>query len=178
MVARMIIAYVLWLFLGGLGVHRFFLGRVKSGLLMLVLTLTAIALMVAALMPAVSEIAAIEDPSALEDPAVLENLPASPYLMPGVILFTFVSLWLLVDLILVALMVLKDAELAELKRQDSAMPVYAANMDPSFQATRHALDLDEHEERPRRNKLPDDYVMPWRRDDARGEQKMYRPDDE
>ncbi len=35
---NMIIAYVLWWFLGFLGVHRFYLGRTKSGLIMLALT--------------------------------------------------------------------------------------------------------------------------------------------
>lgn len=34
----MLIAYILWFFLGSLGVHRFYLGRVISGTLLLLLT--------------------------------------------------------------------------------------------------------------------------------------------
>ncbi|MCI0183058.1 TM2 domain-containing protein [Sulfoacidibacillus ferrooxidans] len=41
----MILAYILWFFLGSLGVHRFYLGRVKSGLAILLLTLLGSATM-------------------------------------------------------------------------------------------------------------------------------------
>ncbi len=36
---NMIIAYVLWWFLGAIGVHRFYLGRVKSGVTMLLMAI-------------------------------------------------------------------------------------------------------------------------------------------
>ncbi len=41
-----LVAYVLWFFLGYLGVHRFYLGRVASGLTMLLLGLISAALTV------------------------------------------------------------------------------------------------------------------------------------
>jgi TM2 domain-containing membrane protein YozV len=41
-----IVAYLLWFFLGMFGVHRFYLGRVASGLILLLLTLVAGALYV------------------------------------------------------------------------------------------------------------------------------------
>lgn len=40
------IAYLLWLFLGAFGAHRFYAGEVKSGAIQLVLTLTGIGLLV------------------------------------------------------------------------------------------------------------------------------------
>ncbi len=41
-----VIAYVAWFFLGLLGVHRFYLNRVGTGIIMLVLTVSAIGLLV------------------------------------------------------------------------------------------------------------------------------------
>ena len=41
------IAYLLWFFLGGFGIHRFYLGRVGSGIAMLVLLVASIILSVA-----------------------------------------------------------------------------------------------------------------------------------
>ncbi|WP_042777789.1 TM2 domain-containing protein [Sinorhizobium fredii] len=38
------VAYLLWIFLGGLGAHRFYIGRVGSGLAILVLTILGILL--------------------------------------------------------------------------------------------------------------------------------------
>lgn len=38
------VAYLLWLFLGGLGAHRFYIGRVGSGLAILVLMIVGILL--------------------------------------------------------------------------------------------------------------------------------------
>ncbi len=40
-----LIAYLLWWFLGGVGGHRFYLGRTKSAITMLVITLVSIPLM-------------------------------------------------------------------------------------------------------------------------------------
>lgn len=40
----MAIAYILWLFLGGLGAHRFYLGRTGSAIAQLVLTIIGIVL--------------------------------------------------------------------------------------------------------------------------------------
>ena len=41
MTKSLALAYVLWLFLGLIGVHRIYLGRVGSGVTMLILTLLA-----------------------------------------------------------------------------------------------------------------------------------------
>lgn len=40
------VAYLLWLFLGWFGVHRFYTGRIKSGVAMLILALTGVGLAV------------------------------------------------------------------------------------------------------------------------------------
>ena len=41
-----LIAYVLWFFLGGFGVHRFYLGRIKTGIAQALLALSGIFLLV------------------------------------------------------------------------------------------------------------------------------------
>lgn len=41
-----LIAYLLWFFVGGLGGHRFYLGRVGSGIVMLIITLLSFLLMI------------------------------------------------------------------------------------------------------------------------------------
>jgi len=35
---NMLVAYIIWFFLGGLGIHRFYLGRMKTGVAMLALS--------------------------------------------------------------------------------------------------------------------------------------------
>ena len=40
------VAYLLWLFLGWFGVHRFYTGNIKSGVAMLILALTGVGLVV------------------------------------------------------------------------------------------------------------------------------------
>ena len=40
---NIVIAYILWWFLGGLGVHRFYLGRIKTGVAQLLLLVIGIA---------------------------------------------------------------------------------------------------------------------------------------
>lgn len=179
MAVRMILGYLFWLFLGGLGVHRFFLGRWRSGLTLLLLTIACVSLVILALGPLLPEIAQVEDPDAMDEDAFAQRAMGSPYMMPATILAGIISLWLLADLILVALIVLKDAEQEDLARQEAGSHrVYAANMDPSFQATQQAVDLDSFDERPRRSAIPDDYVMPWRQENPRGEQKIYKPDED
>ncbi|WP_293405341.1 TM2 domain-containing protein [Phenylobacterium sp.] len=42
------VAYLLWIFLGGVGAHRFYLGRTGSGIAMLALTILGWALLLAA----------------------------------------------------------------------------------------------------------------------------------
>lgn len=171
MIVRLILGYLFWLFLGPFGVHRFFLGRPKSGLTLLILTVTALALLVGMLFSL--------EPENLQDPAALASLGRSSSAIAVAVLSGIVSLWLLADLVLVALMVLKDSEQAELARQEAGSTVaLTANMDPSFQAVQQAAGLDEFDDRPRRKALPDDYVMPWRRENPRGEQKIYRPDED
>jgi TM2 domain-containing membrane protein YozV len=41
------LAYVLWFFLGGLGMHRFYLGRPLSGLVLLLMVPTGVVMMLA-----------------------------------------------------------------------------------------------------------------------------------
>lgn len=41
----MLLAYVLWFFLGGLGIHRFYLGRVSTGVIQLILWLIGVSLL-------------------------------------------------------------------------------------------------------------------------------------
>ena len=47
----MVLAYVAWLFLGGLGVHRFYLGRGQSGGIQLALTVVGLLLTVVGVGP-------------------------------------------------------------------------------------------------------------------------------
>lgn len=39
----LVLAYVLWFFLGAFGIHRFYLGKTVSGIIMLMLTLVGVA---------------------------------------------------------------------------------------------------------------------------------------
>ncbi|MEM1300247.1 MAG: TM2 domain-containing protein [Pseudomonadota bacterium] len=176
MIVRMILGYLFWAFLGSFGVHRFFLGRPKSGLTLLLLTVISFALLLAAMGPMITEIMQAEDAAAVDADLLADQVLVSPYFMPSMALGAIVGLWLLADLILVALIVLKDEEEAELARQEAGSTVvYGANMDPSFQATQRAMELDDFDDRPRRRALPDDFVMPWRQENPRGEQKTYKP---
>ncbi|MFK7941344.1 MAG: TM2 domain-containing protein [Paracoccaceae bacterium] len=177
LIVRFIIGYLLWFFLGGLGAHRFFLGRVASGFLMLLLTLVLITLIVLAALPLFNAISQAENPEPISDANLLAQLEASPLMLPAGMLSLVLGLWWLFDLVLVAIIVLKDAEAAEeADRQTSSINVQAVNMDPSFQSAMGTSGTDDT--RPRRSALPDDYVMPWRQPDPRGTQKIYKPDED
>ena len=47
----MLLAYVLWFFLGSLGIHRFYLGATRSAIIILILTILSIVLSVVGVGP-------------------------------------------------------------------------------------------------------------------------------
>jgi len=47
----MLLAYVLWFFLGSLGIHRFYLGATRSAIILLVLTILSVVLSVVGVGP-------------------------------------------------------------------------------------------------------------------------------
>ncbi|MBC6438632.1 MAG: TM2 domain-containing protein [Rhodobacteraceae bacterium] len=85
-------AYLLAIFLGGLGVHRFYLGRTGSGIAMLILNLFAWLMFAIAI---VGLIVSVEGESA--EPSEWLALP----LIVGALLLVGVGIWLLVDLFLI-----------------------------------------------------------------------------
>ena len=180
MILRMIIGYVLWFFLGLFGVHRFFLGRVASGLILLALTVIAVGLLGAGIVGTIGGLSELDNPETLaklEDPVFVAELENAPGMAPAAFLSMIIGLWWLFDLVLVAIICLKDAEAKEDARREAAgINVQAVNMDPSFQASRRAAEWDDSQ--PRKSALPDDYVLPWRQNEERGRQKTYRPDEE
>lgn len=171
MIGRVLIAYLLWLFLGGLGAHRFFLGRTGSGLTMLAMTLLGCGWCIVILLLAVDDI------RQLEDPVLIGQLGRSSAMLPAAAILMFVTLWWLVDLLLVACMVLKDAEQArDTGHDEAAFKVHAANLDPSFQATRRMVGIGTDTRRG--SALPEGYVLPWRREDGKSPPQTYKPGEE
>ncbi len=47
----MLLAYVLWFFLGSLGIHRFYLGATRSAIIILILTILSVVLSVVGVGP-------------------------------------------------------------------------------------------------------------------------------
>ena len=174
MIIRLILGYALFFSLGPFGAHRFFLKRHASAITLLLLSTVTIGW-------GAGVVTSIDSVIHFRDPAFLAELEGSSEVRILLALVGLVGLWWLADLILVAIIVLKDAEQEEIARKEAAAPqVFTANMDPSFQATRRAagLETEASENSGRRSALPEEYVMPWRQDDARGAQKTYKPGEE
>lgn len=90
----MILAYVIWFFLGQFGVHRMYLGRVRSGLMMLGLLISVFFIFLL--------IGLSEEAGTLNDTALMIMSVSSISML--VIWFC----WYIVDIVLIAVMVSKD----------------------------------------------------------------------
>ena len=170
MFLRLLIAYLFWAVLGTLGLHRFYLGRGGSGAMMLLLTLVGTGTLI---WIAVS----LGDLSAMSEGEFADRMQQSPWFLPTAALFAIVALWWLSDAILIAIMILSDAEKkADAAADESRFIATTANLDPSFQATRAAAGLEPSSDR--RSGLPEGYVLPWRRENDGLKQRIYKPGEE
>jgi len=144
--------YLLWLLLGGLGAHRFYLGRPGAGLMYALIGIGG---------------------AALYSTGVTEANERMQ--LVGIIAGGMVAAGLLVDLFMIPGMV---ERLNNPGREGGSFILPGANLDPSFQATVKRAGLEERPERPRKSRIPEGYVMPWRQDDATPPEPDDRPDDE
>lgn len=154
----MIIAYLLWLFLGGLSMHRFFLGRILSAFLQIGLYLGGSAVVI-------SSVWTNGGLEALESEAAMRDAVSSGSLILGALMIIVWSLWWMIDAVLIALMVMEDERKSEAGQGYDFNP-QSVSLDPSHQATRQAAGRAPGATK---SGIPDDYVMPWRqkKDDER-----------
>ena len=97
-------AYLLWLAIGAFGAHRFYLGRVKSGIALAVLLIGCI---VVASAGGYILVQAIENEGGVGDMV----RPFSPYMILSFtsgVLFLVWAVWYLLDLIFINVMINKD----------------------------------------------------------------------
>lgn len=90
----MVIAYVIWVFLGSFGIHRIYLGRVKTGLLMMAMVFAMLAIFLV--------IGLIAETGSLND-MVLTVLSVISIGIGSIWFF-----WCLADVVLIAVMVNRD----------------------------------------------------------------------
>ncbi|WGI20236.1 TM2 domain-containing protein [Amylibacter sp. IMCC11727] len=105
----MVIAYVIWFFLGQFGVHRMYLGRVRSGLLMLGLIVGFGIFLLIGLS---------QDAGTLSDTGLMIMSVSS---------FSMLALWFcwyIVDIVLIAVMVSKDNNEARKTNPDHMEQVF------------------------------------------------------
>ncbi len=115
-----ITAYALWLVIGAFGAHRFYLGRIKTGILLAALLVVSIGLATAGglmLYRAVDSGASIETVVA----------PGSSYIVltsVGTLMFFAWAVWYLLDLIFIHTMMKKDQLRAGNLTQKKATEVF------------------------------------------------------
>ena len=151
MIARLIIAYLLWLFLGGFSLHRFFLGRVRSGLAQLGLNFGAIVLVVL-------ELQAKGGFALLENPYGLREVFFTPFGIIAIVMSLVGGLWLLLDFFLIVFLVLEDSRSGDQPYDQKSRPGPHAR--PGAAQTGAS-------------RLPDGYVMPWRQE-PEDEREIYK----
>ena len=146
----MLMAYLLWLLLCGLGVHRMYLRRAMSGLFLALMSFLGIILL------------------------VIGATRVSPeYMMAGGTTLLAVCVWCVLDLFFIPGMV---RQINEPDDGASYVSLGAVNMDPSFSATMAGAGqtrTDGH----RKSALPEDYEMPWRKPREKPTVVRYRSED-
>ena len=88
------VAYTRWIFLGMFGVHRFWWGKWKTGLLMLMLPIVGLGLLVAGVGGALWQ---------ADQNALAEAATAGGIAIVGLLLIVGSSIWTLLDAVLIAL---------------------------------------------------------------------------
>lgn len=140
------VAYLLWFLLGGLGIHRFYVKRGTSGLIML-------GLYVGGFVVALT--------------GVMQSSQSSMIL--GAMMVCAVITWLLIDLFTIPSMV------ESCNTTDDGLGPYMpgpSSLDPGFGATMAKAGANPNKRR--KKALPEGYVMPWRQDRS-DEQEIYSP---
>lgn len=102
------LAYLLWLLVGAFGGHRFYLGRMKTGIALAVLLVLSVATTIAG---SFYMIQAVEDGAEIVDLALSVN-PFTVLTYSGSLLMLVWTVWYVVDLFLIYFMVKKDREQA------------------------------------------------------------------
>ena len=146
----LITAYLLWLFLAGIGAHRFYLNRPLSGLSLACTNVLGIAFLVF---------------------GVLQELPE--YRVVGSAMAMAVLAWWIVDAFFIPGIV---RQLSEADRPSSFVSLGAVNMDPSFSATMVGAN-PKTKHMTRKSNLPEDYEMPWRKEREPPTVVRYRSED-
>lgn len=116
-----ITAYALWLVIGAFGAHRFYLGRIKTGIALAVLLVVSIGLTTAG---GVMLYRAVESDTASIEAIVA---PGSSYMIltsVGSLLFFVWAIWYLLDLLFIHLMMKKDRLRAGNMSQADASKVF------------------------------------------------------
>ena len=134
-------AYALWLLVGVFAGHRIYLARGASAMLFVVAHLGGWAFLFYAY---------------LSD--------SEQYIWPALLLLAAVYAWLVVDLIFIPSMA--DAFNDKLDQDKGPYMDGPLSLDPGFQATLRKAGMAT--EGQRKASIPDDYVMPWRRQDGGG----------
>ncbi|MEM7060285.1 MAG: TM2 domain-containing protein [Pseudomonadota bacterium] len=134
-------AYFFWLLVGIFGGHRFYLARGSSAMLFVVAHFGSWGFLIYAW-----------------------QTDSVQYAWPALLLLAAVYAWLVVDLIFIPAM----ADNFNDKLEVNQGPYLGGpiSMDPGFQATLKKAGMGA--ESPRKSGIPDDYVMPWRRQDGGG----------
>jgi hypothetical protein len=108
-----LVAYLLWLFLGWLGAHRFYTRHIKSGLAMLATLVVGYGLLLRSMWPLMQQgIEAAQkaaesgqqlDPATVPPPdaAAFEAMTADPLFLLGSALLAIYSIWWIVDAFLI-----------------------------------------------------------------------------
>lgn len=135
-------AYILWLAVGIFAGHRIYLARGVSAMLFIVAHFGAWAFLF-----------------------YIQYTDKTHLAMPGLVMLAAVYAWLIVDLIFIPAMADKFND--RLDRDQGPYLAGPMSLNPSFHATmRKAGALSENQ--PAKKAIPDNYVMPWRREDGGG----------
>jgi len=142
-----IAAYLLWLFLGSIAMHRFYLGRPMTALMQLMLIWGGALL------------------AWVNAPPAGEELPDLVLLGWGIAALG--AGWVIViDLFMTAVIVKAHNREAALMASDyRQVDVYSVDMTEDPRIAQAQLAARKRPDGKRRGGIPDDYVMPWRRED-------------
>jgi len=142
-------AYLLWLLLGFIGGHRFYLGRPSSAIAFIICCAGGAALYYSGV-TAQSQMRQIT--GILGGGLVLAGLIVDLFMIPGMV-----------------------ERINNPRQAGDSFILPGASLDPSFQTTQRRAGLDDRPDRPRKQRIPEGYVMPWRQDGPDGQKKIYHP---